>query len=205
MDKWKCVSKFNEYLKLLKYSYSLRRDTPSVAYFFTPIIKLELDNLNKYNILGDLIEYKDMLRDINIEDLFCKRVEGALPLYFWDINLVLSELSNISEIKVCNNAYYINKHYIPYVDRFKFKDVIDDYPSKEFKNRGDYLKHILNLSKKVCEDLDKYIINKKNILTSDANEKDKEEILGSDFVDTCLKLGFNIDNMHTRLECTEND
>ena len=50
-DKWKCVSKFNEYLKLLKYSYSLHRDTPSAAYNFTPIIKLELDNLNKYCIL----------------------------------------------------------------------------------------------------------------------------------------------------------
>ena len=205
LDKWKCVTKFNNYLKLLKYSYSLNKGTHGAAYAFTPIIKLELGNLNKYSTIGGLLEYKDMLRDINIEDLFCKRVGGALPLYFWDINLVLSGLSNISEIKVCNNAYYINKHYIPYVDRFKFIDVIEDYPSKEFKNRSDYLKHILNLNKKVCEDLDKYIINRKNVLLADSNEKDKEKIPGSDFVYTCLKLGFNIDNMRVRTECTEND
>ena len=205
LDKWKCVTKFNDYLKLLKYRYSLHKDTHGAAYAFTPIIKLELDNLNKYSILGDLLEYRYLLRNTKIEDVFCRNISGAVSLYFWDINLILSELSNISEIKVCNNAYYINKHYIPYVDHFKFKDVIDDYPSKEFKNRCDYLKHMLNLSKKVCEDLDKYIINRKNVLLAYSNEKDKEKILGSDFVDTCLKLGFNIDNMHTRLECTENN
>lgn len=205
LDKWKCVTKFNAYLKLLKYSYSLNKDTHGAAYAFTPIIKLELDNLNKYSILGDLLEYKDMLRNINIEDLFCKRVGGAVPLYFWDINLVLSELSSVSEYKVCNNAYYVNRCYIPYVDRFKFTNIIDNYPSKEFKNRSDYLKHILALSKKVCEDLGKYIVNKKNILASSSDAKDKEEILGSDFVNTFLKWGFNIDNMHTRIGCTENN
>lgn len=204
-DKWKCVSKFNEYLKLLKYSYSLHKDTHGAAYAFTPIIKLELDNLNKYSILGDLLEYKDMLRNINENTTFYKRIGGALPLYFWDINLVHSKLSNISEIKVCNNVYYINRCYIPYADRFKFKDIIDNYPSNEFKNRGDYLKHMLNLSKKVCEDLDKYIINKKNILASSSDAKDKEKILGSDFVNTFLKRGFNIDNMCVRIECTKND
>ena len=205
LDKWKCVSKFNEYLKLLRYSYLLDKSTISTAYAFTPIIKLELGNLNKYTTISGLLEYKDMLRNINMEDLFCKRVGGALPLYFWDINIVLSELHNVSEYKVCNNAYYVNGCYIPYADRFKFKDIIDDYPSKEFKNRGDYLKHMLNLSKKVCEDLGKYIIDKKNALLADSNEKGKEEILGSDFVDTFLKRGFNIYNMCVRTEYTENN
>ena len=88
---------------------------------------------------------------------------------------------------------------------FKFIDVIEDYPSKEFKNRSDYLKHMLNLSKKVCEDLDKYIINRKNVLLADSNEKDKEKILGSDFVNTFLKRGFNINNMCVRIGYTEND
>lgn len=202
LDKWKCVSKFNDYLKLLRYSYSLDKSTISAAYAFTPIIKLELDNINKYSILGDLLEYRYLLSDIKLEDAFCRRIGGAVPLFFWDINLTLSELSNISEIKVCNNVYYVNRCYIPYVDRFKFKDIIDNYPSKEFKNRGDYLKHILDLSKKVCKDLDKYIINKKNMLASDTDEKDKEKILGSDFVNTFLKRGFNIDNMRVRTERT---
>ena len=87
--------------------------------------------------------------------------------------------------------------------RLLIHSVIDLLNAK--KVRRDYLKHMLNLSKKVCEDLDKYIINRKNVLLADSNEKDKEKILGSDFIDTCLKLGFNIDNMHTRLECTENN
>lgn len=204
-DKWKCVSKFNEYLKLLRYSYSLHKDTHSAAYAFTPIIKLELDNLNKYSILGDLLEYRYLLRNIDENTAFYRRIGGALPLYFWDINLVLSELSNISEIKVCNNVYYVNRCYIPYADRFKFKDIIDNYPSNEFKNRRDYLKHMLNLSKNVCIDLSKYIINKKNALLADSNENDKEEILGSDFVNTFLKRGFNIDNMCVRTERTKND
>ena len=205
LDKWECVHKFNEYLKLLKYSYSLHKSTPSVAYNFTPIIKLELDNLNKYTTLSGLLEYRDMLRDISIEDLFCKRIGGALPLYFWDINIVLSELSIVSEYKVCNNLYYIARWCVTYTDRIKFRDVIDDYPSKEFVNRGDYLEHILALSNKVYEYLGKYIINKKIVLLADSNEKDKEEILGSDFVNTFLKRGFNIDNMCTRIERTKND